>query len=186
MKSRLHYLSMIALVAMCSFRAFCAEPIGIEPLWSVGIISDTQTSDRAYITSLMRRIKAEEPELVVHIGDTCFDSSNQFVLKNVADLLEGNPGGAEFHLAPGNHDMRNGALKGYLRRAATRGVFRLDTGPTFGGHSYLHSRVSAYVPGPLMPVWNPEIVNHPAWQVDVKTRFAGFGGASNARMKSRH
>ena len=86
MRSRLHHLSIIAIVAICSFRTFGAKSIGIEPLWSVGLITDTQTSDRAYITSLMGRIKTEEPEMVVHIGDTCFDWSNPFVLKSVADL----------------------------------------------------------------------------------------------------
>lgn len=170
---------MIAIIAICSFEAFGAV-VNIDPLWSVGIITDTQTTDRACISSLMGRVKAESPEMVVHIGDTHFDWSNQFVLRNLADMLAGRPGGTEFHLAPGNHDMRNGVLKEHLRRAATRGIFRLDTGPTFGANSYLHSRVTAYVPDPLIPVWNPEIVNHPAWQVDAKARFAGFQGNSKA------
>jgi predicted phosphodiesterase len=128
----------------------------------------------------MGRIKEQKPEMVVHIGDTYFDWSNQFVLRTVAGMLEGTPGGAEFHLAPGNHDMKNGSLKEYLRNAATRGVFRLDTQPTFAGNNYLNSRVAAYVPDPLMTVWNPEIVNHPAWQPDAKAKFAALGVDSNS------
>jgi predicted phosphodiesterase len=176
MRSRLHHLSMIAIVAICSFRAFGVADVGIEPLWSVGIIADTQTSDHAYIASLMGHIKAERPEMVVHLGDTHFDWSNQFVLKAVAELVDDEEGGIEFHLAPGNHDMSNGLLKAHLRRAATQGVFRLDKGPTFEGHGYLHSRVAAYVPDPLLPVWNPDIVNHPAWQTNLNVRFADLAG----------
>ena len=182
MKSRLCRFWVIAIVAVCSFRAFAAGrpaiELGIEPLWSVGVIADTQTSDRAYITSLLDRLKAEAPDMVVHLGDTHFEWSNQFVLKAVADLVGGERGGIEFHLAPGNHDMSNGMLRMNLRRAATRGVFRLDKGPTFGGRSYLHSRVAAYVPDPLLPVWNPDIVNHPGWQTDLGARFADLGGDS--------
>lgn len=183
MKGRLHHFSMIAIVAICSFRAFAVggdARIGIEPLWNVGVITDTQTSDRAYITSLMRRIKADGPDMVMHIGDTNFEWSNRFVLKAVADLVDSEAGGIEFHLAPGNHDMSNGSLKAYLCKAATQGVFRLDKGPTFGGRGYLHSRVAAYVPDPLLPVWNPDIVNHPGWQTDGKASFARWGGDSEA------
>jgi len=172
---------MIALVAICSIRVFGAGHVvglGIEPLWSVGIITDTQTTERGHITSLLSRLKAEGPDMVIHIGDTSFEWSNRFVLKAVADLVDSEAGGIEFHLAPGNHDMRNGALKAHLRRAATQGVFRLDKGPTFGGRGYLHSRVAAYVPDPLLPVWNPDIVNHPAWQTDLNVRFADLGGDS--------
>lgn len=179
MKSRLHRFLVIAIVAVCSFRAFAVGDVtaelGIDLLWSVGIITDTQTTERAYITSLMNKIKAEKPDMVVHIGDTHFEWANQFVLRAVADLVGRAGGGIEFHLAPGNHDMSGGSLKSHLRRAATRGVFRLDKGPTFGGRSYLHSRVTAYVPDPLLPVWNPDIVNHPAWQTDSKASFARLG-----------
>jgi len=183
MKGRLHHFLMIAIIAICSFRAFAvvgAAEIGIEPLWSVGVITDTQTSQRAYITSLMTRLKADGPDMVIHIGDTHFEWSNRFVLKAVADLVDSEAGGIEFHLAPGNHDMRNGRLKTHLRRAATRGVFRLDKGPTFGGRGYLHSRVAAYVPDPLLSVWNPDVVNHPGWQTDAKANFARWGGDSKS------
>lgn len=187
MKSCLHRLSIPAIVVIWSFGAHGASALNVEPLWSVGIITDTQTSDKAYLTSLLERIKGEQPEMVVHIGDTYFDWSNQFVLRTVADMLEGTPGVAEFHLAPGNHDMKNGELKAYLRSAATRGVFRLDTGPTFAGNNYLHSRVAAYVPDPLIRVWNPEIVNHPAWQPDPKPKYAamGFDSRSNRYVFKR-
>lgn len=178
MKRSLHCVFVLAIVAICSFRVFAAGAgvgISIEPLWSVGIITDTQTSDREYITSLLCRLKAEGPDMIMHIGDTDFESANQFVLKAVADLVDSESGGIEFHLAPGNHDVHNGSLDEYLREAATHGVFRVDKGPTFGGRGYLHSRVAAYVPDPLMPVWNPDIVNHPAWQTDLGARFADLG-----------
>ncbi|MBN2272422.1 MAG: metallophosphoesterase, partial [Sedimentisphaerales bacterium] len=179
MKGRLHNLSIIVIAALFGFRAFgSGVQLSIEPLWSVGIIADTQTWDRDCIEGLLGRLKAEHPNMVIHLGDTNFEWSNQFVLKAVADLVDGENGPIEFHLAPGNHDMRGGSLKEGLRQAATQGVFRLDKGPTFAGRGYLHSGVAAYVPDPLMPVWNPEIVNHPAWQTDLNVRFAVLGGQS--------
>jgi len=183
MKSRLHYLSIVMIVAVCGFRAFGGGvQLGIEPLWSAGIIADTQTWDRECIGGLLGRVKAEEPDMVIHLGDTHFEWSNQFVLKAVADLVDGENGSIEFHLAPGNHDVQGGVLKEHLRLAATHGVFRLDKGPTFAGRGYLHSGVAAYVPDPLLPVWNPEIVNHPAWQTDAAPRSTLHSTSLNVRF----
>ena len=177
-KRRKGFWTVIAVLAICRV-GFCLPRevvrLGIEPLWNVGVITDTQTSEYDWISALIGRLKADGPDMVIHTGDTYFEWGNRFVLKTVADLVRIEGGALEFHLAPGNHDMHNGVLKAHLRRAATRGVFRLDRGITFRGENYLQSRVAAYVPGPLLPVWNPEIVNHPGWQVDASAKLLKWG-----------
>lgn len=135
------------------------------PLWSAAWITDTQTPDCEWITALIARLRAEKPDIVIHTGDTRFEWANQCAWKDVMDLLLQQTPPAEFHLAPGNHDLTNGVLEAHLRRAATTGLYPLDTGLVAEGYGYYHSRVTEDAAGPLWPLWNPDVLEHPAWQV---------------------
>jgi len=150
--------SVICLVAQ-------AEAADDRPLWNVAWITDTQTPDCEWITTLLARLGANKPKIAIHTGDTRFEWANRCAWKDVVDLLRVETPPIEFHLAPGNHDLQNGVLKSHLRRAATQGIYRLDTGLKATGLGYYHNRVPKDVSGPLWPIWNPEVINHPAWQI---------------------
>jgi len=147
------------------------EHMGTEPMWKAAVISDTQTGRREWLISLFNQLLDAEPDMVLHTGDTHFDWSEGFTLRALACLLRSKPGGLEFHLAPGNHDMDGMLIESHLRRAAIEGLFRTDRGITFKGADYALDRVSDFVPNPILPPWNPEVADHPAWQVGVTSRI---------------
>ncbi len=136
-----------------------------KPLWNTAWITDTQTPECEWITALTSRLRADKPKMVIHTGDTRFEWANQCAWKDVIDLLRVETPPVEFHLAPGNHDLTNGVLKSHLRRAATTGIYPLDTGLKAKGYGYYHNRVTEDAAGVLWPLWNPDVVEHPAWQV---------------------
>ncbi|HPD29676.1 MAG TPA: metallophosphoesterase [Phycisphaerae bacterium] len=136
------------------------------PLWSIAWISDTQTPACEWVTALCEKVKADRPSMVIHTGDVRFEWANQCAWKDVLNLLRISSPPIEFHLAPGNHDLTNEVLKNHLRRAATRGIYLLDTGATAEGQGYYHSRFTTEISGPSWPIWNPEVAVHPAWQPD--------------------
>jgi len=172
MKRRSHCLLVAAIIFVFSAAGWgmSVEHMGVKPLWRAAVISDTQTDQREWMVALFNQLRDAEPDMVLHIGDTHFDWSGAFALRALACLLRSKPGGLEFHLAPGNHDMDGGLVKSHLRRAAIEGLFRSDRGITFKGPEYALKRVSAFVPNPILPAWNPEIADHPAWQVGMTTR----------------
>jgi len=137
---------------------------GEEPLWNTAWITDTQTPECEWITTLIARVQSNKPKMLLHTGDTRFEWANRCAWRDVMTLLRIETPPIEFHLAPGNHDLVNGLLKQHLRRAATEGVYRLDTGEKAPGQGYYHDRVTEDATEPLWPIWNPEVVNHPAWQ----------------------
>lgn len=144
-----------------------AERIPDHPdgaLWRIAWITDTQTHQCEWMTPLLDRMREERPQMVIHTGDTRFEWANTCAWKDVMDLLRIESPPLEFHLAPGNHDITRGRLKAHLRRAATRGLYRIDTGFRAQNMGHYHDRVPADAAGPLWPVWNPEVVTHPAWQ----------------------
>jgi hypothetical protein len=143
-----------------------------KPLWNVAWITDTQTPDCEWITTLLARLSANKSKIIVHTGDTRFEWANRCAWKDTVDLLRIETPPVEFHLAPGNHDLQNGLLKYHLRMAATQGIYRLDSGLKATGLGYYHSRVPEEVSGPLWPIWNPEIINHPAWQITANKKPA--------------
>ena len=148
------------------------EIVNDSPLWNVAWITDTQTPEDEWITTLIARIRVNKPKMVVHTGDTRFEWANRCAWKDVVDLVRVETPPIEFHLAPGNHDLTNGLLKLHLRRAATRGIYLLDTGLKAEGYGYYHNRVPEDVTGILWPIWNPEVVEHPAWQVTANKKPA--------------
>ena len=182
MRHRLRLLVVVSAVTGFSVGIHPAGGMeaGEEPLWNAAVITDTQTLQIERIGALLGRLEEVRPEVVIHTGDTDFEWADHWTLKAVADLVHAGTRAAEFHLAPGNHDMHNGMLKAHLREAATEGVFRLERAPTFGGVEYLSSRAAAYITGPRLPVWNPDVVRHPAWQSDVALESAGLGRSGNA------
>jgi len=167
MKRRSYCLLIIGMVLACSLTGWgmSVEHMGTEPLWKAAVISDTQTSKREWMVALFNQLRDAEPDMVLHTGDTHFDWSGAFALRALACLLRSQPGGLEFHLAPGNHDMKGGLIKSHLRQAAVEGLFRTDRGITFKGPEYALKRVAAFVPNPILPAWNAEVTDHPAWQV---------------------
>jgi predicted phosphodiesterase len=172
MKLRLHLLLVAAIIFVFSAAGWgmSVEHMGVKPLWRAAVISDTQTDQREWMVALFNQLRDAEPDMVLHTGDTHFDWSGAFALRALACLLRSKPGSLEFHLTPGNHDMDGGLVKSHLRRAAIEGLFRSDRGITFKGPEYALKRVSAFVPNPILPAWNPEIADHPAWQVGMTTR----------------
>ncbi len=184
MKHHLAYLTAIAVVALCSMRIPVAQAGGGETdlgqLWKAAIITDTQTPDHAKITALLERLKEVDPDIVIHTGDTDFEKSNGFSARAVADLLRTESGWREFHLAPGNHDMHRARLKAPLRLAATVDGFSLETYPLPESTSYLRIRPAEYAPGSALPLWNPEVANHPGWQTGGIARFADWKGSSKS------
>ncbi len=135
-----------------------------KPLWNAAWVTDTTTPECEWITALIARVQANKPKMLIHNGDTRFEWANRCAWRAVMTLLRIETPPIEFHLAAGNHDLLNGVLKQHLRRAATRGIHRLDTGEKASGFGYYHNRVPRDVSGPLWPVWNPEVAHHPAWQ----------------------
>jgi len=143
-----------------------------KPLWNVAWITDTQTPDCEWITTLCARLSANKPKIVIHTGDTRFEWANRCAWKDAVNMQRVEMPPVEFHLAPGNHDLQNGLLKYHLRKAATQGIYRLDTGLKAEGHGYYHNSVPENTSGPLWPTWNPEVVNHPAWQITANKKPA--------------
>ena len=163
---------ILTICILCVCLVVQADSRDDKPLWNAAWITDTQTPDCEWITTLLARLSANKPKVVVHTGDTRFEWANRCAWKDVIDLLRVETPPVEFHLAPGNHDLQNGLLKYHLRKAATQGIYRLDTGLKAKGLGYYHSRVPEDVTGPIWPVWNPEIINHPAWQTTANKKPA--------------
>lgn len=137
------------------------------PLWNLAWITDTQTPDCEWIQALTTRLQAEQPEMILHTGDTRFEWANRCAWLAVRDMFLATSPPAEFHLAPGNHDLEHGVLDQHLREAAVLGRYRLDAGTKQSGAGFYHDRVTDIGMGPLWSAWNPEVINHPEWQVDV-------------------
>jgi hypothetical protein len=147
--------------ALAAFASHLAA--GDGPLWNAAWITDTQTPEREWIATLVARVAADKPKLVLHTGDTRFEWANRCAWREVMTLLTEEAAPIELHLATGNHDLTNGLLDAHLRSAASRGVYRIDTGRIESGRGYYHDRVTEDATGPLWPVWNPEVAVHPAW-----------------------
>jgi len=160
-------ISVPAFFGICILHLGCLAPIAVaeeQPLWNIAWITDTQTPECEWITSLVGKVQANKPSILIHTGDTRFEWANQCAWKDVVTLIRSQVPPIEFHLAPGDHDLDHGVLGAHLRRAASRGVYQIDTGQLAEGKGYYHKRVTADAEGPEWPIWNPEVVNHPAWQ----------------------
>ena len=175
MRWRSQFLPRVIILTICTL-SIClvtwAEDRDDKPLWNVAWITDTQTPECEWITALITRLKANKPKIVIHTGDARFEWANRCAWKDVVDLRRAETPPIEFHLAPGNHDLHNGVLKLLLRRAATQGIYRLDTGLKATGLGYYHSRVPEDVSGLLWPIWNPEVADHTAWQITANKKPA--------------
>ena len=164
-------LQVTACIVAFSVADCAAAPARADQsLWNAVWITDTQTPDCGRIAALVDRLKAEKPTLIIHTGDARFEWVNQCAWKEVMSLMLAQDPPIELHLAPGNHDLNSGLLKEHLRRAASRGVYLVDTGQQAEGKGYYHNRVTADASGPEWPIWNPEVAVHSAWQPEANTR----------------
>lgn len=124
-----------------------------KPLWNAAWLTDTQSSEPAYIARLVDAISTDHPKIVLHTGDANFHRANEGAWREVLRLQRAENPPAEFHLARGNHDGW-GAFEPFLLKAATRGVYPVS------GMLGLVKDVS----GPDWPLWNPEVLSQQSWQ----------------------
>lgn len=169
-RPRSRSLPVVCLVLILIASALPAGAQSDAPLWKVAWITDTQTPDCEWIQAMTTRLQAEQPQIVLHTGDTRFEWANRCAWLAVQSMFLATNPPREFHLAPGNHDIDNRVLKRHLREAAVEGRYRLDTGRLEEGKGYYHNRVTEYASGALWPVWNPEILAHPEWRTDANER----------------
>jgi len=154
-----------------------AEPArtGDEPLWNAVWLTDTECHWQGCgdkMPPLLNKVAANKPKMVIHTGDTSFEWANRGSWKEVLDLLRIETPPIEFHLAPGNHDDEpSRAVRPWLAKAASRGIYPIDTGEKVPGKGYYKDRKIEEVSGPQWPIWNPEVAVHPNWQPD-----GGFPG----------
>jgi len=182
MNRRTFLCASIAAIMDWRFRVHAADisvGTGIEPLWEAAIITDTHTSRWDWISALVGKLKEGKPRMLIHTGDTNFDRPGKLTMKAAADFAHGKRGGLEFHLAPGNHDMRGGALKSGLRRAATQGIFRAYSDAGFRGEDYFKVRQAGYTPGPIFGAWNPEVPIHSGWRSDSNAGGISLAGIAD-------
>jgi len=177
------FLTAIGVVLVYSLAAYGGGGVGvgIKPLWSVAIITDTQTADDEWIYALVDKLKEERPEIVIHIGDTYFDHADSCAFEAVQDLVCTERGSVEFHLAPGNHDLRGGALKREIRWAATGGSYVLKAGLRTAVQDFGHPWGRDYSRSRQWPAWNPDVVDHAGWQGEAGGILAGSGGETTCR-----
>lgn len=93
-----------------------------EPLWNAAWLTDTQTPACEWIDALAAAVQANRPAIVLHTGDTRFEWANRCAWDAVMRMFRSENPPRELHLAPGNHDLVDGVLKGHLRRPALRTV----------------------------------------------------------------
>jgi hypothetical protein len=165
----------LTIVGYCFGQPAVTEPEEEKPLWNLVWMSDTEChwqgcGDR--IVPLLNCVAANDPSMVLHTGDTSFEWGNRGSWKEVLDLLRIAMPPLEFHLAPGNHDDEPSTpLKPWLARAASQGVYPIDTGEVVRDQGYYKDRKIEEVSGPEWPVWNPEVAANPHWRPD-----GGFPG----------
>jgi predicted phosphodiesterase len=179
MDNRISRFVITAILLLCSRTLFALDSghqeIDLGQLWKAAIITDTQTPDEAKLTTMLERIRQVDPDIVIHTGDTDFDNPKKYSARAVADLLRTESGWREFHLAPGNHDMRRGRLKAPLRFAATMSGFNLKNGLQIERNTRFQARIAKYTPDTVLRPWNADIVNHLAWQAEPIVRYADWG-----------
>ncbi|MHC4742204.1 MAG: metallophosphoesterase family protein [Planctomycetota bacterium] len=184
MDNRISRFLITAILLLCS-RRLCAldtgqQEIDLGQLWKAAIITDTQMPDRAKLITMLERIKQADPNIVIHTGDTDFDNPRKASAKAVAELLRTESGWREFHLAPGNHDMRRSRLKEPLRLAATIGGFNLKTGLHVERNTRFEARIAKYTPDTVWRPWNADVVDHLGWQAEPIVRYADWGRSAKS------
>jgi hypothetical protein len=143
---------------------------GGDPLWCFVWITDTEChlmGHGEYLVPLIDAVKLHKPKMVLHTGDTEFEWANRGSWKDILAWYRSAEPPFEFHLSPGNHDDEPTlALKPWISKAATRGIYPIDTGERAEGKGYYKDRVVEEVFIPEWPEWNPEILANPNWQPD--------------------
>jgi len=169
------YLLALLFFSVCSVPPIRADVAEDKPLWNFVWLTDTEAHWQGCgdkMPPLLAKVAANKPKMVVHTGDTSFEWGNRGSWKDVLDLLRIESPPLEFHLAPGNHDDEpTQAVKSYLAKAASRGIYPIDTGVIVHDQGYYKDHKIEEASGPEWPIWNPEVVNHPNWQPD-----SGFPG----------
>jgi len=158
------------LPGLCSVSFAQAGPTEDKPLWNLAWLTDTECywmGHSEYMAPLLEKVRANNPKLIIHTGDTSFEWANRGSWREMIDMLRSETPPMEFHLALGNHDDEDTlALKPWLSLAASRGIYTIDTGERVADQGYYKDRTTEQVLGPEWPAWNPEVVAHPSWQPD--------------------
>jgi len=92
---RLAHVSLACMLALAAGLASADE----EALWNAAWITDTQTPEGEWITTLIARVQANKPKVVIHTGDTRFEWANRCAWRAVMTLLRTEKPPIEFHLA---------------------------------------------------------------------------------------
>jgi predicted MPP superfamily phosphohydrolase len=160
----------LLLIGWCGVSFAQAAAAEEAPLWNLAWITDTECywmGDGDYLMPLLEAVGANHPKMLLHTGDTSFEWANSGSWEDVLTLIRSQTPPIEFHLAPGNHDDEpNGALKPWLLRAASKGIYTLDTGEKVADKGYYKDHKTELVSGPEWPIWNPEVAADPHWQPD--------------------
>jgi len=162
------FLTLLLLASLCSVSFAEAAPAEDKPLWNLAWITDTECywmGHSEYMAPLLEKVRANKPKMVIHTGDTSFEWANHGSWREIIDLLRIETPPIEFHLAPGNHDdEQTTPVKPWLGRAATQGIYPLDTGEIVPEQGYYKDHRTQEVAGPEWPIWNPEVAANPHWQ----------------------
>jgi hypothetical protein len=62
----------VCALGICLAAHAKAEIQDEKPLWNIAWITDTQTPDCEWITTLLARLSANKPIILIHTGDTIF------------------------------------------------------------------------------------------------------------------
>jgi hypothetical protein len=163
-------LAMLLLASAWAVAAAQAAGDADQPLWNFAWITDTECYWQGcseYMMPLLNAVGANKPKMLIHTGDTSFEWADRGSWNDVLTLIRSQTPPIEFHLAPGNHDDEPSlALRPWLSKAATQGIYTLDTGEVVRDKGYYKDRETKEVSGPEWPIWNPEVAANPHWQPD--------------------
>ena len=92
-------VSVPAFFGICILHLGYLAPITVaeeQPLWNIAWITDTQTPECEWITSLVGKVQANKPSILIHTGDSRFEWANQCAWKDVVTLMRSQSPPVEF------------------------------------------------------------------------------------------
>jgi hypothetical protein len=163
-------LVAILLLGLSGVSLAQAAAANDKPLWNLAWITDTECywmGHSEYLKPLLDAVGANRPKMLLHTGDTSFEWANSGSWRDVLDLMRSRTPPIEFHMAIGDHDDEpNGDTKLWMVKAASKGIYTIDTGEKVPDQGYYKDHKTEEVSGPQWPIWNPEVAANPHWQPD--------------------